>query len=109
MKVLAYTTTNLKDIETLSTYSTRLFQSIVTAVNGNLTFLENMKCRIVVVDFTAADTEVQVLHGLGIIPAGYISVWQNAAASVYATTTTWTDRSIYLKASAICQVKLLIF
>lgn len=68
---------------------------------------------VVSVEFTSnavANTEDTVAHTLGRIPAGYLVVSQNKAASIYVSGTTFTKTSIYLKTSvATVAVKLRVF
>jgi len=49
-----------------------------------------------------ANTEDTFNHSCGVIPVGYIIVWQDKAGSLYqgpTTGTSWTSSSIYLKCS----------
>lgn len=58
----------------------------------------------------SANTEDAFAHTLGRIPVGYLVVNQDKAASVYASGTTWTKTTIYLKTSvATVALKLRVF
>lgn len=50
----------------------------------------------------AANVEFSVGHGLGVIPVGFIPLWQSAAADLYqgpTTGTAWTSTHIYVKSN----------
>jgi len=59
----------------------------------------------------AANTEIEVYHGLGRVPVGYIPCEQNLAGSVYSSRKgSWTDTVIYLKSDvASLNVLLMVF
>jgi hypothetical protein len=78
-------------------------------INGNLEFGQNIRTSLVTVNFTAANTQVQVTHGLGRVPQGYFFAGGNAAATIYDGTITNTDTFLYVKSSAIANVRILVF
>lgn len=82
---------------------------IIRAVNGLLTFQDNFACVTIEASFETADTETEITHNLGKIPSGYFVIKSNAAAVVYDSGRENTDKLIYLKASAISNVTMIIF
>lgn len=57
-----------------------------------------------------ANTEFSVAHGLNRVPVGFHVVTKNGACDVYQSTTAWTNKLIYLKATVInINIKLFIF
>lgn len=85
-------------------------QDIVRVVNGNLDFPTNFNWRnIISVDFTAQDTEVTINHGLGRSPKGYIITGTDTATSIYDGDTPADETAIYLKATQIATVRLVVF
>lgn len=79
------------------------------AVNGNLTFGENIKAQIVSVDFTAANAQTQVSHTLGKVPGGYFLVGASAAMSLYNGTSANTTELLYIRSTAVGQASVLVF
>lgn len=57
----------------------------------------------------APDTQFVLTHNLGRIPVGWLSVYQNKAASLYDSGTPWTATQIFLKCDiATVHVKVFI-
>lgn len=57
------------------------------------------------------DTEDTISHNLGVIPQGYIVIWQDKAGNVYqgpTTGTAWTSSNLYLKCS-VASVTFMLF
>lgn len=100
---------NLETLDSLTQHLNIFTDDLISNVNGNLEFGENIKTSLVTINFTAANTEVAVTHTLGRVPIGYMQVGANAAASLYAGTSANTDGIIYLKSSAIAIVNALVF
>ena len=69
---------------------------------------ENIAGEFQVVTTAGADTEFAITHTLGAVPIGYIVLKQDKAASIYDSGTTWTNTTLYLKASA-ASVTLTLF
>lgn len=82
---------------------------VKNAVNGNLTFSDNVRCAIREVAFTAANVDVQVNHGLNNIPTGYIQSSASAAMSIYDGSAASDKTYIYLRSNAVGSSKVLIF
>lgn len=56
------------------------------------------------------DTEYEVMHGLGVIPSGFIVIDKDKAADTYRSGTAWTDEKIYLKTNvATATLTILVF
>ena len=109
MKLKVFNLFNLKTLDELARFVSIMMNDVIRVINGELSFQDNLNTRFVDVSFTAADTEVGVEHGLGRVPTGYFAVKSNAATSVYDSGSTNTATTIYLKASAISEVKLIVF
>ena len=86
-----------------------LLNSIVSAINGGLTFSDNFSQNTQSVTFTAANAEVVVNHNIGRIPVGYLVLGNSAAAIVYNSDTAFTTQSIFLKASAPTTATIMLF
>lgn len=108
--------TNLSSLTTvpqLVQALTPLLQNTQQTVNG-LT-LNDLNLNPVTVNFSQANTQVTVAHGLGYVPNGYIPIQQDAAASIYLSTNVnlagvqANATNIYLMASATVNVVLLFF
>jgi len=99
----------VESFDDLKRFASSMFQGIFETVNGNLSFKDNFKGKILDVSFTAANVEQRVFHNLGIIPTGYLAIKKNATTIVYDGVSATTTTDIYLRSSAISEVKLLIF
>ena len=71
--------------------------------------LFNLGGNVVTYTFAAATTQYGIAHGLPYAPRGYLVIGTNAATNVYNGTSAWTSTDIYLEASAIATVTLMIF
>lgn len=85
------------------------FNDIDGTINGGLSFEENFDASIVEHTFTTVDTEEEISHDLGKIPEYYLLANLSANAVIYNSGTSFTNTNIYLKSSATCIVKLIIF
>lgn len=84
-------------------------KDVVLALNGNLTFADNLRCQIIDVSFTAANTNKVISHSLKRVPSGYFTVRSSAGAILYDGTTVSDLKSITLKSTAIATMTLVIF
>jgi predicted RNA-binding protein with EMAP domain len=92
--------TNVEDWNELRRFVTQMIDSIIDTVNGKLDFQENIVSSIHSVVFPSANTQIEVSHGLGKIPTGYILVKASAAMSIYDGTSSNTDNKLYIKSTA---------
>lgn len=95
--------------EELARYTSIFLTQVVEALNNNLSFVDNFNAKTLTVSFTAANTDVAIIHGLGRVPQGYIQVGQNAATSVYDGASANTAQLLYLRASATANVRLVVY
>lgn len=95
--------------EDLQKYLAIFGAAVVQTINGNLDFSTNFNCKLHSVTFGAADTNVAVTHGLGRVPAGYITYKATAALVVYDGSTASTTSEFYLRASAIGVASVIVF
>lgn len=108
-KVTASTDINQVKADEVAKFTDLALQDIVAQLNGEITFGENIKCRLLSVTFSAANTEMAVSHTLGKVPRGYLPFSLSASANVYDGDSGSTNSVIYLKASAPATVGLIIF
>lgn len=104
---------NIKTIQDLTRFLSNAFRDIQQAVNGNITFSENFRGTFVSVNFTAANTNTFLTHGLGYTPSGYIVTTASAAMSVYDGNQTAapfdSTQVFFLRSSAIGTVTIFLF
>lgn len=83
----------------------------ITAINGELDFYDNLKCRIVdVADTGLANTTFTVDHNLGRKPVAYIWNIDRAGIVYDQSRATWTDSQMTLRCSvANAVLKLIVF
>lgn len=75
--------------------------NLVTAVDGNITFNDNMAGIFVTFTTTTANASNTVNHTLGSIPIGFIVTNINVGGVVYTSTfTSWTSKTVTLFCSA---------
>ena len=82
---------------------------VKNAVNGNISFLDNIRCAIRDVLFSASGVDTQINHGLGGLPNGYILVSASAPMAIYSGDQGSDRQYIYLRSNAIGSAKVLIF
>ncbi len=90
-------------------FTAMFLEQVVQAFNSNLRFGENVSVSIVTANFTQANTNTQVSHGLGRAPQGYIQVGSNAATMIYDGTSANSDSVLNLRSSAIAVVQVMVF
>ena len=100
---------NIDNLTDLIKYVTVTFDQVVSVINGRISVTDNIEQSLVTATFGVANQEVQVSHGLSRLPVGWLVVTPSVAMSVYAGTTTNTDKNVYVKSSAIGNCQLLIF
>jgi hypothetical protein len=82
---------------------------IAQILNNGLGFSDNFNAKTLTISFSAANTDVATIHGLGRVPTGYIVIGSSAATSVYDGASANTASLLYLRASAATTVKVLVF
>ena len=82
---------------------------MVSAINGGISFDENITCSTVEATFTTANAEVQVSHGLNKVPTGWIVVSPTVAMQVYKGNNTDTNKFVYVKSTAVGSCSLIVF
>ena len=105
----AQTTSNLQSWEELRRFISIQVDDIIGVVNGNLSFTDNFRAKFLTVNFPGAGVNVEVQHGLGFIPNGYLALGADAPASVYDGSGASNGSVIFLKASGAANVRLMIF
>lgn len=99
---------NLKDLPIQMKQLSELLKDFYTILTNGFTFGDNFKGTIVDFEFTSANAQSSISHGLNFIPKYYVVIKSNAALSVYNTKA--PDASnIYLFSTATGKVSILIF
>lgn len=91
---------NLPDLDQVKRFATIVLREITDVLNGQITFVDNIRQEIHSVTFDAADTDVSVSHGLGRVPTGVVVLGLTAAMIVYDGSTGNTVDAVYLRSSA---------
>lgn len=100
---------NVEKWEDLRRYCSQIFQAIVTTINGDIDLVDNCTTTFLTYTFAAPNTTYAVDHTLGKTPNGYIMVSSTSSNTVFDGQGTNNSSKIFLQASAIGTVKLLIF
>lgn len=98
------------DIPTLIKFVAIGMKNIYDALANKLSFADNFDGQIIDVSFTSANAETVIAHNLGRVPVGYSIQRSNAAAALYDSGgSNWTKTTLYLKASAVSNVTIMVF
>lgn len=100
---------NLGNTPDLVRYISQAMKQIVDIINGNISITDNLSAKILTVVFNAPNNEVGTNHSLGRVPVGYIPTNLSAGMIIYNGTSSNTTGIIYLKATAVGTVQVLIF
>ena len=84
-------------------------QDVTRVVNGNLDFATNFNAKALSVNFSAANTDVAVAHGLGRVVVGYVQTGASAAMSLYDGSKASTSSTLYLRSSATGTARILVY
>lgn len=87
-------------------FGTALVPTTTTPIISDKDNLDGVLCTVVTP--AGANTEFNFVHNLQRIPTGFIVVYIDKAAIVYAGATAWTTEIIYLKCNA-ATVALIVF
>lgn len=82
---------------------------VKTALNGNVSFLDNIRGSIQIVSFQATAQDVQINHGLNSLPNGYFLIGSSVPMSIYDGVQRSDRTVIYLRSNAIGAAKVFIF
>lgn len=99
----------IQDAGEFQRYVSRIILDIYNVINGQIDFGQNLRTQRIEHAFSQTNVEYAIPHFLGRVPSGYLVVGKTAAADVYDGSTSWTDRVIYLKASAAATIRLEVF
>lgn len=90
-------------------FLSQIINAMVTILNGDISFSDNFRGRIVNVVFNAANTQQAINHSLNKIPTGYLNIGSKAATQLYNGVTASTTQTIWLQSTAATTVNVLIF
>lgn len=109
MKLINLNASNLVDPVEFQRVVSILLENLVGIINNGILFSDNFSSKIQSVEFTAANTDVQIQHNLGRVPAGYLVFKLSAAAIVYDGATANTTTNAFLRSSAPCTATIMLF
>ena len=109
MKVGFQSISQVTDLDSLRRYIAISFQTIQTALGNELSFSDNINCKIISVQFGAPNSDVTVAHLLGRPPIGYIPIRLSAAMTLFDGTKNPTSSNITLQSSAEGNAQVLFF
>ncbi len=109
MKIRQFNTSSVESWEDLRRFASTALNDIYDLVNGRLSLIDNVQSSILTISFNAANTSQAFTHTLKTIPTGYLLVKSPLDVRIYDGTGTNTADTIYLKATSIATVKVLIF
>ena len=101
---------NQKDLAGVKLQVQRFANEVEQTVNNGLSFADNFKAQILVVNFTSANTNTQINHQLGSVPTGYIPIGKSVSLDIYdGSTDVFNKTFVTLKSSAIGSATIMIF
>lgn len=114
MRLIAWPNiSNLTKLDDVVRFVSNYLEKIPPILNGGIQFGDNIRSRgPFEFKIVAASQVVKVSHTLGFVPAGYLLVYQNASASIYAADAIaypWTNTDVYLTASAAVTGRVILF
>lgn len=99
---------NMVDFDSGKRFIGDCLSQVVQTVNGNLDFGFNVRCFKLSFNFTSANTNFRIDHGLNRQPQGYILIQSNVATSLYDGDGGSGLNYINLKSSQVATVTMLI-
>lgn len=109
MKISASSDIDKLKAEEVQKYVALYLDQVTNLVNGNLSFADNFNAKLLTVTFSAANTDVASIHGLGRVPSGYFLVGSTAAMSIYDGASANTSSLLYLRSNATGTARLVVF
>jgi len=88
---------------------TLFLKDIYNILNRGVLFKDNVKGALLEVTFGAADTEVEVRHGLDFVPNNYLLVGSTAALSLYDGVTENDKTFCYIRSNATGTARVFFF
>lgn len=92
------TASNLTTWEDLRRYVSIQVDDILAALNGRLSFGDNVQAKLMGASFSASGTAVEIQHNLGFVPNGYFLAGSDQPIMLYDGGTN-TTTSLFIKAS----------
>jgi hypothetical protein len=83
-------------------------QDVVQVVNGNIEPVSNIRCAFVPINFSEANTDVTVSHGLNKVPSACLPASLSTNMIIYSGSTANTANQITLKSSAVGSAVVLL-
>lgn len=103
------TLTNLKTIDEVTRWIALTIDTVKDAINGGLTFGDNVQVALVTQTFSAANQELRFDHTLNRIADNYIIVKASADLRLFDGSTSNVKNSTYIKASGAGTVTAMMF
>lgn len=100
---------NLTKLEDLIRQCGIAFSRVSVAFNGGLDLADNVRGKVANITFLTANQETKIDHNLGYKPKGYFLIGSTAALSIYDGLNGSTEKSTYLKSSAVGSARILFF
>lgn len=101
---------NVQEVDESKRWSnlTLFLKDVYNILLKGITPLDNFRGSLLEVNFTAANTDTEIRHGLQFIPSNYFVVGMSAAMSIYDGSS--PDKTFfYLKSSAVGTARVFIF
>jgi hypothetical protein len=98
---------NLESWDQVARFATIALRDIKTALNGNITFADNLSAKFIDVTFSTANLVSTIPHSLGRVPLMWISGNISAESVIYQGKAS-DSVNLYLAASAACNVRIMV-
>lgn len=100
---------NQTDTETKDKATTLFLKDAYNILSKGITLSDNVKGVLLEVEFTVANTEVKIRHGLDFVPTNYLLCGSDVALSIYDGATAADKTYFYLRSSAAGNARVFIF
>lgn len=88
---------------------TLFLKDVYNILNKGLLFQDNFRGAVFSVNFSAANTDTKILHGLAFVPTRYLVLKRSANMVIYDGIQAANDKEFYLRSSATGDVDLFLF
>ena len=109
MKIGNINFSTFKTVQDLARYITIAIGEIVNAINGQISFQDNISGNFVTFTFTGASQTVGQQHNLGRVPTGYIVSQRSTGVEVFDGTTGNTSDTLYLQSTGAGSITVFVF
>jgi hypothetical protein len=102
---------NLEQVKDENKWSalTNFLKDVYTILNKGIVLQDNFRGALLEIEFTVANEDLQIIHGLSFTPTMYFVLNRSSAFNVYDGSRSADQKYFYLRASSIGTAKVFVF